>query len=370
MTSDDLFPNPGKRSRFGSLGPDWSVVVDWECARVHSEGHSIGADHGTVQARRRRKGDCRRRHSAQTRCENHAKQVSKEAETATAPFQYALSHRRLRVRRSYAEATVTSIDGIGACDLISWNAMLEGLLRMEKGDQILPFVRCFYGTRSTCSWDDEMGVTQHIHQGEGGEQGDPLMPMLFALGQHPALAVAQERLRGNELRFAYLDDVCAVCRTVLGQALRFWNRSCKRMRKSGCAKVWNRGGVTQDGVDELQRRARRLKPEAVVWKVDPQLPQQGVRVLGVPIGGGEFVRVFLEKKNKDHETLFQRIPWLNDPQSAWLLLLMCASTRANFWLRSVHPDISHCNTTPTCGRVWTPSSVPLQLRAWPRCLPV
>ena len=57
-----------------------------------------------------------------------------------------------------------------------------------------------------------MGVTQHIHQGEGGEQGDPLMPMLFALGQHPVLAATQERLRGNELLFAYLDDVYAVCR--------------------------------------------------------------------------------------------------------------------------------------------------------------
>ena len=35
-----------------------------------------------------------------------------------------------------------------------------------------------------------------------------------------------------------------------------------------------------------------LKPEAVVWKGDPQLPeeQQRVRVLGVPIGRGEFVR--------------------------------------------------------------------------------
>ena len=39
-------------------------------------------------------------------------------------------------------------------------------------------------------------------------------------------------------------------------------------------------------------------------------------------------------KNKEHETLFKRIPWLNDPQSAWLLLLMCASTGAHFWLRA------------------------------------
>ena len=65
--------------------------------------------------------------------------------------------------------------------------MLEGL-QMEGGDQILPFVRCFYGSPSTYLWEDEMGTTQYIPQEEGGEQGDPLMPMLFALGQHRALA--------------------------------------------------------------------------------------------------------------------------------------------------------------------------------------
>ena len=47
------------------------------------------------------------------------------------------------------EATIMSSDGAGAFDLISRNAMLEGLLRMEGGDQILPFVRCFYGSPST-----------------------------------------------------------------------------------------------------------------------------------------------------------------------------------------------------------------------------
>ena len=43
------------------------------------------------------------------------------------------------------EATIISIDGVGANDLNSRNAMLEGLLRMEDGDQLVPFFRCFYG---------------------------------------------------------------------------------------------------------------------------------------------------------------------------------------------------------------------------------
>ena len=101
-----------------------------------------------------------------------AKQISKKVEKATAPFQYALSTKAgcecvAHILQSLTdvdpEATVISIDGVGACDLISRNTMMEGLLNMADGDQILPFVRCFYGTPSTYLWEDEMGVTQHIH---------------------------------------------------------------------------------------------------------------------------------------------------------------------------------------------------------------
>ena len=52
---------------------------------------------------------------------------------------------------------------------------------------------------------DEMGTTQYIPQ--GGEQGDPLMPMLCALGQHGSLVATQERMIGNKKVFAYLHDV-------------------------------------------------------------------------------------------------------------------------------------------------------------------
>ena len=34
------------------------------------------------------------------------------------------------------------------------------------------------------------------------------------------------------------------------------------------------------------------------------------------------------------------VPWVQDTQAAFLLLLMCGSTRANFWLRSVQPDLT------------------------------
>ena len=62
--------------------------------------------------------------------------------------------------------------------------MLQGLLTLEEGDQILPFVRQFYGCPSTHIWEDDMGNIHEVAQEEGGEQGDPLMPALFSLAPH------------------------------------------------------------------------------------------------------------------------------------------------------------------------------------------
>ena len=99
-------------------------------------------------------GDVLRRLVART----IAKQIAKKVEETTAPFQYALTtkggcecvaHILQTLTELNQETTIISIDGVGACDLISRNAMMEGLLRMEDGDQILPFVRMFYGNPST-----------------------------------------------------------------------------------------------------------------------------------------------------------------------------------------------------------------------------
>ena len=296
-----------------------------------------------------------------------AKQFAKKAEAATAPFQYALStkagcecvaHIVQALTDQDANATVVTVDGIGAYDLISRSALLQGLLRMEDGDQILPFARCFYGSPSTYLWEDELGNTQEIPQGEGGEQGDPLMPMLFSLAEHPALEAIQRRLIDGEKLLAYLDDVTVICSpervravvTIIGEELA---RHAQVSIHHGKTQVWNRGGATPPGVEELTRLARLVKPEAVVWRGDTQLPaaQQGVVILGVPIGSPEFVRQQLEDKSAEQDLLFQRIPLLEDTQACWLLLLMCAATRANFWLRAVCPE--HTESLPvmmtTCG---------------------
>ena len=102
---------------------------------------------------------------------------------------------------TWERLTILSTDGIGAFDHV-FNVA-------DVANGAFPFVRQFYG-KPSCFWDDEMGDTQVIPQGEG-EQGDPLMPLLFCLGLHRALVAANARLQEGETLFAFLDDVYATC---------------------------------------------------------------------------------------------------------------------------------------------------------------
>ena len=52
----------------------------------------------------------------------------------------------------------------------------------------------FHGALSTYLWEDSSGVTHTIPQGEGGEQGDPLMPLSLLFG-------ATQRVGGCARRF-------------------------------------------------------------------------------------------------------------------------------------------------------------------------
>ena len=65
-------------------------------------------------------------------------------------------------------------------------------------------------TLFTFLWEDDLGGVHSVLQGEGGEQGDPSMPMLFSLGQHAALMAVAARLREGERLFVFLDDLYIV----------------------------------------------------------------------------------------------------------------------------------------------------------------
>ena len=158
-------------------------------------------------------GDILRRLVAKTL----AQETSHHIEAVTSPFQYALTkrcgceciaHAAQALTDADPEGTVLSIDGIGAFDLISRAAMLTTLKDAPGCDRALPFVRQFYGRPSSHIWEDDSGTTHEIRQGEGGEQGDPLMRVV-CIG-HPALVAAQSEVHPSTKLMAFLDDVHVV----------------------------------------------------------------------------------------------------------------------------------------------------------------
>jgi hypothetical protein len=148
-----------------------------------------------------------------------ARQYVGEVESACAPFQFALStragtdcvaHMVRAITEERPTATLLSIDGIGAFDYVSRAAMLGKLRTLPGARAMLPFLRLSYAQPSHYVWLDREQLQHDVVQGEGGEQGDPLMPMLFALGIHDALQQVASQLLDGESLFAFLDDVYVV----------------------------------------------------------------------------------------------------------------------------------------------------------------
>ena len=85
--------------------------------------------------------------------------------------------------------------------------MLGRLERMPRAKAILPLVRLSYAQPSTYSWFNDEGERKVVTQAEGSEQGDPLMPLLFAIGKERALEEVGRSLKPGEHLCAFLDDI-------------------------------------------------------------------------------------------------------------------------------------------------------------------
>ena len=199
-----------------------------------------------------------------------AQQFTPMAEGATHPFQYALSTRAgtecvAHVVQALSEldprSTILSVDGVGAFDNISRAAIFQGVADMPHGEKLIPFIRLFYSTPSRYLWENEVGENVDIFQGEGGEQGDPLMPMLFSLGQHRALVAANAELREGERLMAFLDDVyvstlpdrTSDAHAALGEHLHTKAGICLHHGKT---KIWNAQGEKPKRIDALEKWKR------------------------------------------------------------------------------------------------------------------
>ncbi len=282
-----------------------------------------------------------------------ARMIGPAVEDACKPFQYALSTRAgtecvghlFRAACDLDEGLcVLSVDGIGAFDHVRRASMLRKLAALPKAQAALPFVRLSYASRTEYVWADEEGEEHLIHQGEGGEQGDPLMPLLFSLGIHDALVeVAASLLPGEDL-VAFLDDVYVLCRPervrvvydMLREAL---GRIAGIELHNGKTRIWNRAGSKPPLIDDLGGDEGAWSPAGVV-------------ILGVPVGTPDFVQSHAEERLAEEKKLLDEIAALPDAQCAWQLLTRCATPRGNYWLRTLPPSQSSTYAKQRDDALW------------------
>ena len=119
-----------------------------------------------------------------------------------------------------------------------------------------------------------------------------------------------------------------------GQRKRLCPNTPTSKSTSGKTRAWNAAGEEPPGlVAALSHREGDPPCWTGSWALPPQ--EQGLVVLGAPIGSREYVARILQEKRGQQDLLLARLPAVQDLQSAWLLLLLCAAPRCNYLLRTV-----------------------------------
>ena len=109
------------------------------------------------------------------------------------------------------------------------------------------------------------------------------MPSLFSLALHSALAEVKEQLLDGEFLFAFLDDVHVIAKPNRIQTIYDLLSSTMAgiQLHTGKTRTWNKAGVCPERMAELGPS---------VWS------QEGIKILGTPVGSAEFVQRLCEER--------------------------------------------------------------------------
>ena len=180
---------------------------------------------------------------------------------------------------------------------------------------------------------------EEILQGDGGEQGDALMPGLFCLALWRALSEIQSNLPATAHVLAYLDDIYIICDRAdvvnsFNVARNILHVFCNININMGKLAAWSRtANPLPPGIHILGQN---------IWKPHLAPELNGIKVVGTPIGTSTFIHSIGADTVRNESKLLNCIIKLDSLQAAWLLLYFCAVPKFNHLLRTVAPSqIAH-----------------------------
>ena len=245
-------------------------------------------------------------------------------------------HTVRRVVEEKPDKFVLQTDLQNAFNIVSREKVLEKTA--QHFPDIFNWVKASYGT-----------VTELVFGGNtlesttGLAQGDPIAPLLFSLVLQDIVEQIEEEVPGLEVNAWFLDDGVQVgTAEQLAQVMDI-------MKREGPS----RGLV----LNTLDNTLIQSKCKTTVWRRDfserkeeldidcldcgaRMVTEEGIILLGAPVGSEEFVRSSSVTRIEKMEEIAEKLVFLEDAQSEYVLLRSCLSTqKMMFALRTVDPQM-------------------------------
>ena len=220
-----------------------------------------------------------------------------------------------------ADWVVLKTDVKNAFNSISRRAVADRLA--SHFPSIFPHFQQMYGLRGSLVFASDSGPIV-LSSEEGVHQGDPLGPVLFAVGIHDSISRLQES-HPDVVVLAYLDDVFII--GLESSSLKAFDQL-----KSSFSDLHL---IVADHKCEIFSRKTTFTSES------QQLPcrSDGTIILGSPIGSDDFVSDSCLKLASKGKELCNKISALEDPQCALLLLRHCHATNLNHLGRTILSEL-------------------------------
>ena len=212
---------------------------------------------------------------------------------------------RTQLRADHPEGCILAqVDLRNAFGCISRQAFLTQIESVCPS--LLPYAMACYGQPSTVS---NSIISASVHTGV--QQGDPLGPLFFAVGLHPVISAICHQLKSA---WWYLDDG-----TLVGTPAQI--ASCLE---------WLEPNLRSIGLEINRAKTIIWTPTALSEPLPSSLssysiapPDQGVTVLGTPVGAEPFVLSWLSKRLTELDSVWARLTALGNAQGETLVLRAC-----------------------------------------------